>query len=563
METSEARPLDNPRWETYAQLRAQGKTQRQAMLGAYPSRASWTGKSVDTAAARLESKTEVKRRIDFLKREAARLSVVSRAQVLDGMSLTFRAAVRSVREDGLSPTTVRAVSSIGSALLDSVPDPGDSGGAAPFVVDFGLLVGPDHLAPHRAVASSASGCDLWLYGGRGSGKSSFASLEIASGMESHPDRSALVVMKVGKDMRGSVYEQMLWALSALGVADEWECTVSPMRMRRRATGQVVTFRGCDSAAKSKGVKAPARTYYAYQWFEEADQLDGMAEVRRIEQSATRGAGRDAPFFRFFSFNPPRTRSAWSNEEIARRKADGLPVYESCYVDMPDGWLPAQFVADAEALRAADEESYRHEYLGEAVGYGAEVFGNVEVREVTDAERRALDWHSYGVDWGFSRDPWVWVKVGYDRARRTLWVLDELSGTGLANVETARMAAERMGAARMGDDGRPAEDAEPYADVWCDEAEPKSIADWRDQGVNARPAPKRGANSVRSGVRWLQQRTRIVVDPSCRLAASELVSYAYEQTPDGQVTGRLPDADNHAIDAIRYACATLIADRGCV
>ena len=29
-------PLDNPRWERYAQERAAGRTQRQAMLAAYP-----------------------------------------------------------------------------------------------------------------------------------------------------------------------------------------------------------------------------------------------------------------------------------------------------------------------------------------------------------------------------------------------------------------------------------------------------------------------------------------------------------------------------------------------
>ena len=66
--------------------------------------------------------------------------------------------------------------------------------------------------------------------------------------------------------------------------------------------------------------------------------------------------------------------------------------------------------------------------------------------------------------------------------------------------------------------------------------------------------------MRSGVRWLQQRAGIVVDPRAALAAAELPSYGYALTADGEPTGMLPDADNHAIDAIRYAVSTLVGDR---
>ena len=554
-------PLENPRWERYCQERAAGKSQRQALLSAYPQRAGWKPSTLDEHACRLEAKGKIKARLESLKRASAERSVASRAEVLDGLSRAFGKANRAVEGwDGgdLPPVASRTMAATASILLDALPPERGDGGSEPFVADYGLLLAGVHLPMHRRVAED-EGVDAWMPGGRMSGKSSAISLEIAGGMMAHPDRSAVCFLKIGRYIREGVYEQMLWALDRLGVADEWDCTVSPPRMVRRPTGQAVVFRGCDRAGKTKAIKAPAGTYFAYQWFEECDQFSGMAEIRSLRQSLTRGP-EGAPFFRFCSYNPPRSKSSWTFAEEVRREAAGEPVWRSTYLDMPPEWIPQAARDDAEALRERDEESYRHEYLGEPVGFGAEVFPRAEVRPIPDGERRRIEVFRYGVDWGFAADPFCFLKVGYIPDTRTLYILDEYSCHGRTNAETAEVVAEMMGRARMGADGRPVEDAEPFADVMCDSAEPKSIEDFRQAGIRAQAAPKQGANSIRSGVRWLQGRAAIVVDPCCPLAASEFTSYQYDLTPDGEVTGRLPDAGNHAVDAARYACATLILDK---
>ena len=64
-----------------------------------------------------------------------------------------------------------------------------------------------------------------------------------------------------------------------------------------------------------------------------------------------------------------------------------------------------------------------------------------------------------------------------------------------------------------------EDAEPYATVWCDSAEPKSIADFKANGINARGALKTGAHNIHNSIKWLQYRTKIVIDSSCTTAAA--------------------------------------------
>ncbi len=415
----------------------------------------------------------------------------------------------------------------------------------PFCADYALLLADPYMRFHRAVCGGLGG-DYFATGGRASAKSSWAALEVVGGMMRDPRASAFVMMRVGKDMRSSVALKVGWAIDLLGVADQWEMTKSPLEWVRPSTGQKVVFKGGDDTSKSKGFEPPPGTYFAFTWFEEFDQFGSMAELRTVLQSVTRGAPEGAPFFRLYTCNPPRTRAHWANVELAAREAQGGNVARTTCLDIPPEWVTDQQRQDMERLKALDPESYRHEYLGEPVGYGAAVFPRAVVRAVADEEREGLEYRFYGVDWGFAADPWVWVEVAYDRRARTLYVLRELSGRGLTNRETAAMVAEAM------------QDA-PYAPVECDSAEPKSVQEWRDLGIQARKAPKQGFHSVRDSVKWLQNRTAIVIDPDCGLAAAEFPAYEYERRGD-EVTGNLPDRDNHAIDAVRYACAALIDDR---
>lgn len=542
--------------EMYCQARMRGLSQRKAYREVYENARRMKDATVDSRACTLEADPKVNARLRELKRAAAAAATKSRAEVIAGMSVAFDRSLENLvyKTDfgAIDKGAISGVTQLGKTLVDLLPDDAAEEETG-FERDFALLIADPFVPMHRAICAGLGG-DFWTYGGRASGKSSCISLEIVRGIMRYPDRSALVMVKTGKDIREGVYEQMLWAIRMLGVEDEFECTVSPIRIRRRSTGQVVTFRGGDNTAKTKAIKAPAGTYYAYLWIEEADQFAGMAELRRVYQSVTRGAPAGAPFYRFHSFNPPRSRDSWANAKIRELKAAGVPVYKANYTDMPPGWLPEQVIEDAEALKAVDEEAYRHEYMGEEVGFGNEVFPRADVRPVTEDERAQIRMTAYGVDWGFSSDPFCWVKVGYVPKTRTLYVLDSISGVGLTNPESAELVRARM--AEPADGGDP----EPFADVFCDSAEPKSVEDYRQLGIRARGVEKTAALSVRSGVRWLQHRSAIVIDPRAGLAAAELPSYGYVLTADGEPTGMLPDADNHSIDAIRYAVSTLICDR---
>ena len=68
-----------------------------------------------------------------------------------------------------------------------------------------------------------------LYGGRGSTKSSFISLDLVMGIMEDPAANAAVFRKVASTIGTSVFEQVLWAINALGVENLWKTTTNPYK----------------------------------------------------------------------------------------------------------------------------------------------------------------------------------------------------------------------------------------------------------------------------------------------------------------------------------------------
>lgn len=413
--------------------------------------------------------------------------------------------------------------------------------------EWQLKNSPQQLPPYKGIPAdqmapwflrayhdilSRRGREFVFPGGRGSAESSGISLVILDLMMRHPDISALVMRNVGNTLNNSVFNQMKWALDVLGLEKDFKSTKNPMQMIRHETGQVIFFSGADDAGKIKGLK-PEKGYVGIVWFEELDQYAGPETIRNLEQSALRGGDLT---WAFKSYNPPKTVSNWANEYVLLPKPD-MRVYRSTYLDVPPGWLGEDWIAEAESLRQINPNAYENEYLGVANGTGGLVFDNLELREITDDEIKRFDVFFNGVDWGWYPDPFAFVRVAYDRARLTLYVIDEYVVKKKKNAETAEEVKKHVNQGDL---------------VTCDSAEPKSVGDFKAAGINAREAEK-GPESRRYSYKWLQSLVRIVIDPArCPVAADEFLHKEYERDKDGMVIEGYPDGDDHTIDAVRYA-----------
>lgn len=369
-----------------------------------------------------------------------------------------------------------------------------------------------------------------IRGGRGSLKSSTVSLLVPQLLIANPNTHALVLRKVANTLRDSVFNQYMWAIAELGMAGLWYAKVSPMELIYRPTGQKIMFRGADDPMKIKSIKVPFG-YIAVTHFEEKDQFSGRAEIRTILQSTMRGGDK---FWNFESYNPPISRDNWANVDSAEDKPNRL-CHISTYLDAPKSWLGEEFINEAEYLKQTDERAYQHEYLGLPVGTGGNVFERLELREITDDEIRRFDRIYQGIDFGWYPDPFCFIRIYYDVARETLYLIDEHYVNKTSNEDNAAWIREHH-----------------YNDfpITCDSAEPKSIVDFRASGVDARSAIK-GPGSVEYGMKWLQRRKIVIDKRRTPNAYKEIVGYEYERNKDGEIISGYPDKNNHAIDAIRY------------
>ena len=456
------------------------------------------------------------------------------------------------------------------------------------IIKLSDLVGAGFWESHRAIRNGCN--EIVEAGGRGSGKSSFLSIELVLQLLKHSQCHAVVLRKVASTLRTSVYAQLLWAIHALGIGDYFRCSLSPLEMEYLPTGQKILFLGMDDAGKLKSLKMPWG-YVGLAWFEELDQFD-QEEVRSAEQSLFRGGEFSLSLK---SFNPPGNEKHWANLYFDEAK-EGKFAHKSTYLELPRDWLGERFWADAAHLRQVNPTLYSLEYLGVPVGSGDQVFPNLVLVGATTpapcggtlSSRRGLEipspgergdreavgeeWRqerpgsrsdrcydsqitariphqspaatasprgkpfgegmpkACGVDWGWWPDAWAFNRVAYDADNRILYILKELHCYRTGNRETGLMIKNIIPAGEL---------------VIADSAEPKSIGDYRQLGLCCRGA-KKGPGSVAYGLKWLQSLAAIVIDPeACPETAREFAACRY-------VDGQVPDRDNHHIDAVRYA-----------
>lgn len=91
--------------------------------------------------------------------------------------------------------------------------------------------------------------------------------------------------------------------------------------------------------------------------------------------------------------------------------------------------------------------------------------------------------------------------------------------------------------------------------YCDPSEPANIAAFAREGLPAAA----GDNSVEPGIAQvaaLLAAGRLFVAPTCRNLIDEFGRYAYEADAQGNPTGRVLKAFDHALDALRYAIVGL-------
>jgi phage terminase large subunit len=359
-----------------------------------------------------------------------------------------------------------------------------------------------------------------VYGGRGSGKSHcFAENMIEAHIMQKTD--SVCVRENQKSLQQSVKKLLESKIEKLNVGAYFE--VQDKRILAK-NGGIIIFEGMQNhtAESIKSLEGFDRA-----WVEEAQTMS----QKSLEM--LRPTIRKPNSELWFSWNP---RNINDPVDVLLRGETPPPdstVIQANYMDNP--WFPDVLAQEMEYDKQRDPDKYAHVWLGEYVRNSeARVFKNWRIE---DCEPTNASLIRQGADFGFSIDPSVLIRSWIEG--KTLFVDYEAYMVGCAIDFLPDLFLSI-----------------PDAEKWpliADSSRPETIDHLRRHGFPKILPAIKGARSLEEGVEFLKSYD-IVVHPRCKHLIDELTLYSYKTDPlTGLVMPILEDKNNHAIDALRYAC----------
>jgi len=272
---------------------------------------------------------------------------------------------------------------------------------------------------------------------------------------------------------------------------------------------------------------------------------------------------------WFSWNPENDTDP-VDKLLRKDKPDNSIVIATTWRDNP--WFPDVLRREMEWDRRIDFEKYQNVWEGTYQKRSqSRVFKNYRVEEFT-APANAM--FNIGADWGFSVDPSTLIRCYEERIdpvtgqpwpRKRLYIDHECYAIGV-EIEFLPGFFDGLvcGCTIDLNTGKAIGDCRnPKFHAWArnfaviaDSSRPDTISHLRRHGYQGMEAAKKGQNSVKEGVQFLQG-YEIIIHPRCRHTLDEFNNYSFViDKLSGIVTNELEDKKNHIIDPMRYALEQL-------
>lgn len=372
-----------------------------------------------------------------------------------------------------------------------------------------------------------------FHGGRGSGKTrSLAKMTAVKGYQFAEEGREGVIL-ASREHLNSLDESSLEEIKAAIRSEPWLLDYYDIGEKYvRTKNRRVSYAFAGLRHNLDSIKSKARILL--NWTDEAESVSEGAWRKLVPTI------REEDSENWVSYNPESPESATHRRYIENPPTNCV-VTEINWRDNP--WFPEvlnQERLDDQRLRP---ETYDHVWEGAFLTLTeAQVFsGKFIVEEFEPGS--GWDGPYYGIDFGFRPDPLAAVEVWIHANR--LHVRREAYSTKIEIDGTAPFIKEHI--------PRIAE----YA-ARADSAEPKTISYLMRNGLPRIEPVKKWPNSVMEGVRYMRGFEKIVVHPDCDGTAREFRLYSHKTDRlTGDILPEIIDANNHAIDAIRYAIAPLI------
>lgn len=385
-------------------------------------------------------------------------------------------------------------------------------------------------------------------GSRASKKSKTTALNFITRIMQYPESNLLVVRKTFSTLKDSCYADLQWAIHRLGVSDQWNCTINPLQITYLPTGQKILFRGLDDPLKITSITVDVG-YLCWLWIEEAYEITDESDFDTLDESI-RGKMPDGLFKQAtLTFNP------WNEHHWLKKRFFDNPDKKLVFTKTTNytcnEWLDDSDLAKFENMRIRNPRRYRVAGLGDWGVTEGLIYENwheekFDVQALLDDKARIEQGLEpvkplFGLDFGFTNPTALFCGLlAQDEGR--IYVFDELYESGLTNKKRAE-AIEKMGYQKE--------------NIIADSNAPESIDELNRTYHMRLTKAKKGADSVRRGIEWIQD-FELVINPKCDNFIAEISSYQWKKDKFGKKIDGEPIKENdHLMDAMRYACEKYI------
>ena len=375
-------------------------------------------------------------------------------------------------------------------------------------------------------------------GSRGSKKSKTTALNMIERLYEFPESNGLCVRRFSNTLRDSVFSDLKWAIHRLGLDSYFDCTVSPMQITRRSTGQKILFRGLDDGLKITSISVD-KGYLCFVWIEEAYEIFDESDFNKLDMSI-RGEVPEGYFKQItLTFNP-WSATSWLKKRFFDNPDDNTFVKTTTW--QCNEWLDESDRKIFLDMKEKNPRRYRIEGNGDwGIAEGL-IYENVVFDEVFDVEelrKKEGVKAAFGNDFGFT-DPNAFICCLVDNADMRIYIFAEWYQTGVTN----KVIAQKIKTMGYGSQ-----------QIICDCADAKSIAELRDEGIHAEPSRK-GKDSVNHGIQLIQN-YQIVVHPKCVEFRKEIENYCWKKDSSGRLKDEPEHDFSHGMDAMRYGVSKVL------
>ena len=369
-------------------------------------------------------------------------------------------------------------------------------------------------------------------GSRASKKSKTTALWHIVKLIEYPLANVLVVRKTERTLRDSCYSDLKWAIQRLGLDSYFSCTVSPLEITYKPTGQKILFRGMDDPLKLTSISVP-QGYICFCWIEEAYEINKESDFDMLDESI-RGELPPGLFKRLtITFNPWSERH-WLKRRFFDKEDDSVLALTTNY--LCNEWLDESDKALFERMKVNNPRRYQVAGLGNWGIVDGLIFENWKEEQFNIDDIKTNCESIFGLDFGYTNDPTALFCGLLDKVNKKIYVFDEIYEKGLSNAAIYQ---------RVNDKGFSKEL------ITADCAEPKSIDELRGLGLRRITAAKKGKDSIMNGIQFIQD-YEIIIHPKCVNFLTEISNYTWDKDKFGNAINKPVDDFNHLMDAMRYA-----------